>query len=96
MLKNGQFLFVAYYFNKTSVEDFKTKYPSININDLKSRVIIITDWALEIIKVDSTEVLTPFGGIEIKLIVKSFLTSLQDKDKITLTRYPINILEMTK
>lgn len=90
-LVTDNFFFVACYFTKTSVEDFKAKYPSINITDLKSRVIVITDWALEIIKVDSTEIFTSYGGIEIKLIVKSFKTSLQDKDKITLTRYPVNL-----
>jgi hypothetical protein len=90
-LVTDNFFFVACYFTKTSVEDFKTKYPSINITDLKSRVIVITDWTLEINKVDSTEIFTSYGGIEVKLIVKSFKTSLQDKDKITLTRYPINL-----
>ena len=90
-LVTDNFFFVACYFTKNSIEDFKTKYPSINITDLKSRVIVITDWTLEINKVDSTEIFTSYGGIEVKLIVKSFKTSLQDKDKITLTRYPVNL-----
>jgi hypothetical protein len=90
-LVTDNFFYVACYFTKNCVEDFKTKYPSINITDLKSKVIVITDWTLEVNRVNSAEVFTSYGGIEVKLIVKAFKTSLQDKDKVTLTRYPVNL-----
>jgi hypothetical protein len=44
----------------------------VDITDLKSEVIIIKDWDLELVKVDSTQVFTSYAGVELRLIVKSF------------------------
>jgi len=90
-LVTDNFFYVACYFTKKVVDDFKAKYPNVNITDLKSKVIIITDWTLEMSHVNSADVFTSYGGIEIKLIVKQFKPSLTEKDKVTLTRYPVNL-----
>lgn len=90
-LVTDNFFYVACYFTKKVVDDFKAKYPNVNITDLKSKVIIITDWSLEMSQVNSADVFTSYGGIEIKLIVKQFKPSLTEKDKVTLTRYPVNL-----
>jgi len=54
-------------------------------------VIVITDWSLEINRVNSADVFTSYAGIEVRLIVKQFKPSVTDKDKVTLTRYPVNL-----
>lgn len=90
-LVTDNFFFVACYFTKKAVDDFKAKYSNINITDLKSKVIVITDWTLEINRVNSADIFTSYSGIEVKLIVKQFKPSLQDKDRVTLTRYPVNL-----
>lgn len=90
-LVTDNFFFVACYFTKKAIDDFKNKYTNINIIELQQKVIIITDWTLEINKVSSTDIFTSYAGIEVRLIVKNFKPSLQEKDKVTLTRYPINL-----
>lgn len=90
-LVTDNFFFVACYFTRKAIDDFKTKYNNINITDLKSKVIVITDWTLEINRVNSADIFTSYSGIEVKLIVKQFKPSLHDKDRVTLTRYPVNM-----
>lgn len=85
------FFYVACYFTRRAIDDFKAKFSNINITDLKSKVIVITDWTLEINRVNSADIFTSYSGIEVKLIVKQFKPSLQDKDRVTLTRYPVNL-----
>lgn len=79
------------YFTKKAVDEFKARYPNMNITDLKSKVIFINEWTLEMNRVNSAEVFTSYGGLEVKLIVKQFKPSLQEKDNVTLTRYPVNL-----
>jgi hypothetical protein len=84
------YFYVPAYFPKKTVEEFKRKFPKVDIIDLKSEVIIIKDWSLELVKVDSTQVFTSYAGVELRLVVKSF--SLQvGKEKPSLSRYPLNI-----
>ena len=90
-LVTDNYFYVASYFTKKAVDDFKAKFQSINITDLKGKVIIITDWTLEVNRVNSSEIFTSYAGIEVRLIVKNFKLSNTDKDKVTLTRYPINL-----
>jgi hypothetical protein len=85
------FFYVACYFTKKAIDEFHSKYSSLNITDLRSRVIIISDWTLEMNKVNSANVFTSYGGLECKLIVKSFKPVLQEKDQPTLTRHPVNL-----
>lgn len=90
-LVTDNFFYVACYFTRKAIDDFKSKFNNINITDLKSKVIVITDWTLEINRVNSADIFTSYSGIEVKLIVKQFKPSLHDKDRVTLTRYPVNL-----
>ena len=68
-LVTDNFFYVACYFTKKAIEDFKAKYKSINVTDLKSKIIVITDWTLEINRVNSADIFTSYAGIEVRLIV---------------------------
>ena len=83
--------YVPCYFTKKAVDDFKSKHSGVNISDLKSKVIEIGDWSLEMAKVDSSTCFTSYAGIEIRLIVGNFKLVQGSKDKVLLTRYPVNI-----
>ena len=87
-LVTDNFVYVAAYFTKKAIDEFKSKC-SANITDLKSRVITIKEWSLEMTRVNSADVFTSYGGIEIRLIVKAF--TLNDGGSPTLSRHPINI-----
>ena len=90
-LVTDNYFYVACYFTKKAVDDFKTKYTNMNITDLKSRVILITDWTLETNIVNSGDIFTSYGGLEVRLIVKAFKLNQQDKDKVVLSRHPVNL-----
>ena len=85
------FFYVACYFTKKAVDEFHSKFSNLNITDLRSRVIIISDWTLEMNKVNSANVFTSYGGLEVRLIVKSFKPVTQEKEQPTLTRHPVNL-----
>ena len=85
------FFYVPCYFTKKAVDEFKSKFSNLNITDLRSRVIIISDWTLEMNKVNSANVFTSYGGLEVRLIVKSFKPVTQEKEQPTLTRHPVNL-----
>jgi len=88
-LVTDNFVYVAAYFTRKAVDEFKSKHSNANITDLKSRVITIKDWSLEMTRVNSQDVFTSYGGIEIKLIVRSFV--LDKGESPSLTRHPVNI-----
>lgn len=90
LVTDGYF-YVACYFTKKAVDEFHSKFSNLNITDLRSRVIIISDWTLEMNKVNSANVFTSYGGLEVRLIVKSFKPVTQEKDQPTLTRHPVNL-----
>lgn len=85
------FFYVACYFTKKAIDEFHSKFNNLNITDLKTRVITISDWTLEMNKVNSANVFTSYGGLEVRLIVKSFKPVTQEKDQPTLTRHPVNL-----
>lgn len=85
------FFYVPCYFTKKAVDEFHSKFSNMNITDLRSRVIVISDWALEMAKVNSANVFTSYGGCEVRLIVRSFKPVTTDKDTPTLTRHPVNL-----
>jgi len=89
-LVTDNFFFIPCYFTKKAVDDFKSKHSGVNITDLKSKIIEISDWTLEMAKVNSADVFTSYGGIEIKLIAKSFKLAAS-KDQVLLSRYPLNL-----
>jgi hypothetical protein len=84
------FFYVSAYFTKKAVDEFHSKFSNLNITDLRTKVIHITDWTLEMNRVNSTNVFTSYGGIECRLIVKSFKPVAQDSDS-QLNKYPVNL-----
>lgn len=89
-LVTDDYFYVPCYFTQKAIQDFRSKYTNINISDLKSKVIIITDWNLELNRVKSTDVFTSYAGVEIKLIVKAFKPDTAAKP-VSLSRYPTNL-----
>jgi hypothetical protein len=89
------FFYVPCYFTQKAVDDFKSKNPSVKIVDLKLRVIELSNWTLEMVKVNSADVFTSYGGLELRLIVKEFnLNQKQGVQRVKpedLARYPVNI-----
>jgi hypothetical protein len=90
-LVTDDFFYVPCYFTKKAVENFKSNYSNVNITDLRSKVILIMDWSLELARVKSEDVFTSYGGVELKLIVNSFKTPDSSSDSISLNRHPLNI-----
>lgn len=87
-LVNDNHYYVQAYFTKRAVDGFKSKNDNINIVDLKSRVITITDWTLEMAKVNSQDVFTSYAGLEVRLVVNGFT---MDKAKAVVTNHPSNL-----
>lgn len=56
---------------------------------MRSKVITIKDWSLELAKVKSEDVFTSYAGVELKLIVNEFAPD--NSGSITLNRHPLNI-----
>jgi len=65
--------YMAAYFTKGAIDAFKSK-GNTNITDLKSRVISISDWGLEVVRVNSQDVFNSYAGFEVRLIVRGFST----------------------
>ena len=85
------YCYVACYFSKGAVDEFHSKFKGSNITDMRGKVINITDYSLEMNRVNSSNVFTSYGGIEVRLIVKSFKPVAGDKKTPTLTRHPENL-----
>ncbi len=89
------FFYVPCYFTQKAVDDFKAKNPSVKIVDLKLRVIELSNWTLEMVRVNSADVFTSYGGLELRIIVKEFnLNQKQGVNRVNqkdLARYPVNI-----
>jgi len=88
LISDGYF-FVPAYFTSESIKSFKHGFPNVNIVDLHDKVIVLSDWSLEIKKVNSSEVFTSYANLEVRLIVHAFKPNLQEK--LNPTRYPINL-----
>jgi hypothetical protein len=88
LVTDGYF-FVQAYFTKEAVAEFKSKFGNVNITDLHDKVIVLNNWSLEMRRVNSAEVFTSYGNLEIRLVVHSFKANLNEK--LNPTRYPINI-----
>lgn len=82
--------YVPCHFTKKAVDGFKSTHGGVNITDLKSKVVEIGDWTLEMRNVDSSTVFTSYAGIEIALVVNSFKL-VQGTQKVLLSRYPVNL-----
>jgi len=79
------------YFTKKAVDDFKAKNPNTNITDLKGNCITISDWSLEMCSVNSQDVFTSYGGLEVRLICKSFSHAHKESKNFVLSTHPSNI-----
>lgn len=88
LVTDGYF-FVQAYFTKEAVAEFKSKFGNVNITDLHDRVVVLNTWSLEIRRVNSNEVFTSYGNLEIRLVVHSFKPNLNER--LNPTRYPINL-----
>jgi hypothetical protein len=89
-LVSDSFFYVPAYFTQAAITEYNQKFPQVNIQDLEAKVIIITNWSLELRKVNSTEVFTSYGGLECRLIVNSFKPQLK-VENLHPTRYPTNL-----
>lgn len=83
------FFFVQAYFTKDAVAEFKSKFGNVNIVDLHDKVIVLNNWSLEMRRVNSADLFTSYGNLEIRLIVHSFKANLNER--LNPTRYPINL-----
>ncbi len=88
LISDGSF-FIRACFTEEAYSLFKEKYPGINITDLKDKIIVIDKWSLEFREVNSAEVFTSYGNIELRLIVHRFKTNLDARAQ--LGRYPTNL-----
>jgi len=88
LVTDGYF-FVQAYFTKEAVAEYKSKFGNVNITDLHDRVVVLNTWSLEMRRVNSAEVFTSYGNLEIRLIVHSFKPNLNER--LNPTRYPINL-----
>jgi hypothetical protein len=88
-LISDSYFYVPAYFTQAALDDFQKKFPTTSFSDLNQRVILITNWSLELKKVDSNSVFTSYGGIEVRLVVNGFKPQLGEQ--IHPVRWPTNL-----
>ncbi len=88
-LVSDSFFFVPAYFTKAAMDKFEKKFNNITVAGLKEKVVLITNWSLELKKVDSAAVFTSYAGLEVRLIVNAFEPVLGET--IVPTRTPTNL-----
>lgn len=94
-LVGDDYFYIPAYFTKKAVDSFKSG-SNVNITDLRSKVIVINDWSLELARVKSADVFTSYGGIELKLVANSFSLAPSKDQGIKLNRQPINLYRDTE
>ena len=52
-LVSDSFFYVPAYFTPAAIAEYNSKFSTVNILDLESKVVIITKWTLELKKVNS-------------------------------------------
>jgi len=88
------FFYVPAYFTQKAIDDFRAKNSSVKVTDLQLRVIELSNWTLEIAKVNSADVFTSYGGLELRIVVKEFNINSKQGARVKpedLARYPLNI-----
>ena len=88
-LISDSYFYVPAYFTQAALDDFEKKFPSTKVSDLNEKVILITNWSLELKKVDSNSVFTSYAGLEVRLIVNGFKPQLGEA--IHPVRWPTNL-----
>lgn len=88
-LVSDSFFYVPAYFTKAALDEFEKKFSNLKVSDLNEKVILITNWSLELKKVDSNAVFTSYAGLEVRLIVHSFKPQISEA--LHPTRWPTNL-----
>jgi len=88
-LVSDSYFYVPAYFTNAAITEYNSKFPNLKIQDLESKVIVITKWSLELKKVDSKSVFSSYADVECRLIVHSFKPQL--KESLHPTRFPSNL-----
>jgi len=88
-LISDSFFYVPAYFTQAALDDFEKKFPTTKVSDLLQKVILITNWSLELKKVDSNSVFTSYAGLEVRLVVNGFKPQLGET--IHPVRHPSNL-----
>lgn len=87
-LVSDSYFYVPAYFTASALSEFKQKFSSTTLEELETKVIVITKWSLELRKAEAT-CFTSYAGLECRLIVHSFKPLL--KEKLHPTRFPTNL-----
>ena len=89
------FFYIPAYFTQKALDDFRSKNSNVKITDLQFRVVELSNWTLEMHKVNSADVFTSYGGLELRMVVKEFnINSKHGSNRVKhedLARYPVNI-----
>jgi len=88
-LVSDSYFFVPAYFTKAALDEFDKKFSNVKVQDLEQKVILISNWSLELRKVDSNAVFTSYAGLEVRLIVHSFKPQLSEEAHPN--RWPTNL-----
>jgi hypothetical protein len=88
-LVSDSYFYVPAYFTQAALDEFKKKNPSHSLNDLAEKVVLISNWSLELKRVDSNAVFTSYSGLEVRLIIHGFKPQFQEA--LHPTRYPTNL-----
>jgi len=88
-LVSDSFFYVPAYFTQAALDEYKKKFSNVELTDLNEKVILISNWSLELKRVDSRAVFTSYGGVEVRLVVHSFKPQLTEA--LHPTRWPTNL-----
>ncbi len=88
-LVSDSFFYVPAYFTQAALDDFKKKNPSHSLTELTEKVVLISNWSLELKRVDSNAVFTSYSGLEVRLIIHAFKPQFQEA--LHPARYPTNL-----
>ena len=85
-LVSDSYFYVPAYFTPAALSEFKEKFSNVSISDLEAKVILVTNWSLELKRSDA---FTSYAGLEVRLIVHSFKPQLQEQ--LHPVRWPTNL-----
>lgn len=88
LISDGYF-FVPAYFTRAALDEFEKKFSNIKVAHLNEKVVLISNWSLELRRVDSNAVFTSYNGLEVRLIVHSFKPNLSEQ--VHPKRWPSNL-----
>jgi hypothetical protein len=88
LISDGYF-YIPAYFTKEAIREFKDKISDIHVVDLQGKVVVLNKWHLEMKRAGGIQEFGSFDGVEIRMIISSFKTSLHDK--LNPVRYPSNL-----